>query len=45
MKKLEEYNRLARTTDELETLPSVVVVIDEINMMIKGQAWKLVTSI
>ena len=30
VKKLEEYNRLARTTDELETLPSVVVVIDEL---------------
>ena len=30
VKKLEEYNRLARTSDELETLPSVVVVIDEL---------------
>ena len=30
VKKLEEFNKLARTRDELETLPSVVVVIDEL---------------
>ncbi len=30
VKKLEEYNRLARTREDLETLPSVVVVIDEL---------------
>jgi len=30
VKKLEEYNRLARTSEELSTLPSVVVVIDEL---------------
>ena len=30
VKKLEEYNRLARVNEELETLPSVVVVIDEL---------------
>ena len=30
VKKLEEFNRLARTDEELETLPSVVVVIDEL---------------
>ena len=29
VKKLEEYNRLARATEGMETLPSVVVVIDE----------------
>ena len=30
VKKLEEYNRLAKASEELETLPSVVVVIDEL---------------
>jgi len=30
VKKLEEYNRLARTTEGMESLPSVVVVIDEL---------------
>ena len=30
VKKLEEFNRLARASEELETLPSVVVVIDEL---------------
>ena len=30
VKKLEEYNKLARTREDLETLPSVVVVIDEL---------------
>jgi len=30
VKKLEEFNRLAKASDELETLPSVVVVIDEL---------------
>ena len=30
VKKLEEFNRLAKTRDDLETLPSVVVVIDEL---------------
>jgi len=30
VKKLEEYNRLARVNEGLETLPSVVVVIDEL---------------
>ena len=30
VKKLEEFNKLARTTDELETMPSMVVVIDEL---------------
>ncbi len=30
MKKLEEFNRLARCSEELDTLPSVVVVIDEL---------------
>ena len=30
VKKLEEYNRLARTTEGMERLPSVVVVIDEL---------------
>ncbi len=30
VKKLEEYNRLAKTTEGMETLPSVVVVIDEL---------------
>ena len=30
VKKLEEFNRLARTREDLETLPSVVVVIDEL---------------
>ena len=30
VKKLEEYNRLARATEGMETLPSVVVVIDEL---------------
>ncbi|WP_455582422.1 DNA translocase FtsK [Dysosmobacter sp.] len=30
VKKLEEFNRLARSSEELETLPSVVVVIDEL---------------
>ena len=30
VKKLEEYNRLARASEDLETLPSVVVVIDEL---------------
>jgi S-DNA-T family DNA segregation ATPase FtsK/SpoIIIE len=30
VKKLEEYNRLARTREDLEPLPSVVVVIDEL---------------
>ena len=30
VKKLEEYNRLAKASEDLETLPSVVVVIDEL---------------
>ena len=30
VKKLEEYNRLARSREDLETMPSVVVVIDEL---------------
>ncbi|MBP3508213.1 DNA translocase FtsK [Oscillibacter sp.] len=30
VKKLEEFNRLARATEGMETLPSVVVVIDEL---------------
>ena len=30
VKKLEEYNRLARASEDLETMPSVVVVIDEL---------------
>ena len=30
VKKLEEFNKLAKTRDDLETLPSVVVVIDEL---------------
>ena len=30
VKKLEEYNRLAKTAEGMETLPSVVVVIDEL---------------
>ena len=30
VKKLEEFNRLAKASDDLETLPSVVVVIDEL---------------
>ena len=30
VKKLEEYNKLAKTRDDLDTLPSVVVVIDEL---------------
>ena len=30
VKKLEEFNRLARASEDLETLPSVVVVIDEL---------------
>ena len=30
VKKLEEFNRLARASEELEPLPSVVVVIDEL---------------
>ena len=30
VKKLEEFNRLARSTEGMETLPSVVVVIDEL---------------
>ncbi len=30
VKKLEEFNRLARTREDLEPLPSVVVVIDEL---------------
>ncbi len=30
VKKLEEFNKLARANEELETLPSVVVVIDEL---------------
>ena len=30
VKKLEEYNRLAKTREDMETLPSVVVVIDEL---------------
>ena len=30
VKKLEEFNRLARSSEELDTLPSVVVVIDEL---------------
>ena len=30
VKKLEEYNKLARASEDLETLPSVVVVIDEL---------------
>ncbi len=30
VKKLEEYNRMARATEGVETLPSVVVVIDEL---------------
>ena len=30
VKKLEEYNRLARGREDMETLPSVVVVIDEL---------------
>jgi len=30
VKKLEEFNRLARASEELETMPSVVVVIDEL---------------
>ena len=30
VKKLEEFNRLARTREDLESLPSVVVVIDEL---------------
>ena len=30
VKKLEEYNKLAKTTEGMETLPSVVVVIDEL---------------
>ena len=30
VKKLEEFNRLARAREDLETLPSVVVVIDEL---------------
>ena len=30
VKKLEEFNKLAKTRDELETLPNVVVVIDEL---------------
>ena len=30
VKKLEEYNQLAKASEDLETLPSVVVVIDEL---------------
>ena len=30
VKKLEEYNRLARTREDMETMPAVVVVIDEL---------------
>ncbi|WP_298029131.1 DNA translocase FtsK [uncultured Dysosmobacter sp.] len=30
VKKLEEYNRLAKSREDLETMPSVVVVIDEL---------------
>ena len=30
VKKLEEYNRLAGTSEDMETMPSVVVVIDEL---------------
>ncbi len=30
VKKLEEYNKLARTSEDKETLPAVVVVIDEL---------------
>ena len=30
VKKLEEFNKLARTREDLETMPSVVVVIDEL---------------
>ena len=30
VKKLEEYNKLARATEGMETMPSVVVVIDEL---------------
>jgi len=30
VKKLEEYNRLARASEDLQTMPSVVVVIDEL---------------
>ena len=30
VKKLEEFNKLAKTRDDLESLPSVVVVIDEL---------------
>ena len=30
VKKLEEFNRLARTREDMETLPAVVVVIDEL---------------
>jgi len=30
VKKLEEYNRLARASEDLKTMPSVVVVIDEL---------------
>ena len=30
VKKLEEFNKLAKTRDDLETLPNVVVVIDEL---------------
>ena len=30
VKKLEEYNKLAKASEDLETLPSVVVVIDEL---------------
>ena len=30
VKKLEEYNRLARAREDMETLPAVVVVIDEL---------------
>ena len=45
VKKLEEYNRLARTTDELETLPSVVVVIDELADLMLGAAKEVEESI
>ena len=30
VKKLEEYNRLAKTREDMETMPAVVVVIDEL---------------
>ena len=30
VKKLEEYNRLAKASEDLETMPSIVVVIDEL---------------